>query len=125
MDLFLVTDRALAMDLSSARTLESGMTTATAHRELQEYCRGVPDYVLSRIAWPTLESFLNGWLTLAAQVPGEEILSIWLMYAERLIDANDVDSEWFEKYTGDPICRKLAEELLEGKTRRIEGSRFD
>lgn len=118
----LVTDEALRMDMSNPNTFESGLTYAEAHKELIPLCEGVSDDVLTMIKWPTLASFLNGWLALAAEVDGQEMQMMFLMQAERLIDSNNVDSAWLSKVLTARSHLELALELLKGKERRIAQS---
>jgi hypothetical protein len=119
MELHVIVDSAIGMDLTSPFTIVSGLSHSSAHGELQDICQDVDGVLLSAINWAALGPFINGWLVLAQCVQGSEVAIVYLMEAERLIDANDVDMEWCEKNISNEECRTAALELLKTKQRRI------
>ena len=124
LDLFLVPDNMLAMEVSPG-VMARGLTAEKAHRELQEYCRDVDNHVLTEIAWPSLAAFLGGWLKLSIKTAGTTDELFYLMYAERLIDANDMDDAWFERSFKDVEVAKAGRKLLAGREARIAQDKWD
>lgn len=116
-ELHLVTDAALGFVLD-AQMIESGLEPNEAHAELKELCRGTNEATLLRIAWPSMAALLNGALALAAQNPSSDLEIIYLMQAERLVDANTIDEEWCSQHIADERCRALALQLLAAKQQR-------
>jgi len=117
LELHLVTDARMGLTLGPA-ICQRGLTSANAHPEVAAYCRNVDDYELSSICFPTLPAFVRGWITLALRANGAPEELVYLMQAERLIDANDVDSAWCEThFTDERQCQEV-KELLKGKRRR-------
>jgi len=119
-----VADSALGVTLSTD-TIQAGLCQETAHSELQEYCHGVDDEILSSIAWLSLRASLDGWLSLASDWQGTAKAIVYLMYAERLVDANDVSQNWFEENLTDADHVKAAMKLLKGKENRISQSTWE
>jgi hypothetical protein len=116
----LIADSELDLQVSTPGTIETGLVRATAHRELQDLCVKVDDTTLRAVKWPTLAAFTKGWLTLGALHAQSEYVSLYLMQAERLIDANDVDTAWCEELE-DTVCCRAAKTLLRGKKGRLLG----
>jgi hypothetical protein len=106
--------------------VETDLTHATAHRELQDLCLGVPAAALRSIRWPSLAAFFRGWLRCAethSRSPSSSSSSdeamVYLMQAERLCNANDVvDELWCEEVLGSPGRVGLARALLRGREGR-------
>jgi len=113
-----VVDSALGVTLSDDTT-QTGLCRETAHGELQEYCQGVGDETLSSITWFSLRTSLDGWLNLASRWQGTAEAIVYLMYAERLVDANDVSRNWCENNLTDAKHVKAAMRLMKGKENRI------
>ena len=117
-ELFLVSDNSLGM-IISANTMEFGLTADRAHNELREYCEGVTADALARITWPSLAGFLEGWLNLSIKAAGFAEEVVYLMYAERVIDANGMDDGWCEMNFKDGKVAEVAKRILAGKENRI------
>lgn len=125
LELHIVDDSALGLTLSSPGIITTGLSLMTAHPELRDLCQGVNNAVLSAIKWTCLGPFINGWLTLAHRVRDSETELVFLMEAERLIDANDVDMQWCKRHIQNEECLEVAQRLLMGKERRQLGSNWD
>ena len=113
-ELILVTDIDLGLSISPA-TMETGMTAATANRELRYYCEGVKDQVLSSLTWPSLANFLTGWLSLLTETTPGDVCIIHLMYAQDLILANDVSEDWLVQNLRSARSLAAATDLLATK----------
>ena len=74
---------------------------------------------MSRISWPSLAAFLAGWLNLSIKAAEVEDEIIYLIYAERMIDANEIDQAWCEINFEDDSVEEVAKRLLAGKENRI------
>jgi hypothetical protein len=70
---------------------------------------------LFAIAWPSLCVFLAGWLSLSVSAAGRPEEIIYLMYAERLIDVNDVSEYWIEENIQASWTVAVGKKLLAGK----------
>ena len=122
--LHIITEDMLGTQLSS-ETSESGLTISEMHPELLDLSHDVSDKVLSAITWPTLVAFTDGWLKLADTDKLSEISLIYLMQAERLIDANGVDDTWCEtSFKRAPLVIQ-AQSILRGKHNRLMQSNWD
>jgi hypothetical protein len=89
-ELHIVTDQRLGFEFSRTN-IETNMTFQTAHPELRDLCDGIDDAVLRSIRWPSLVGFLSGWLQMAETHQRSHTSMIYLIQAERLCDANDLD----------------------------------
>ncbi|EME86761.1 uncharacterized protein MYCFIDRAFT_77417 [Pseudocercospora fijiensis CIRAD86] len=124
-ELHLVEDSMLGLRLTP-NLLERGLCFATVHPQLQDLCEGTEAVELAAITWPSLAEFLRGWLRLAETNKHSEVSMIYLMQAERLIDANDkIDEEWLELNVKEPACCKQGKKLLKGKASRTMQSTWD
>jgi hypothetical protein len=123
-ELHIVTNDMLGLHLIPS-ALEAGLATSTASPEILDLCRGVSDTVLQGIVWPTLATFLDGWLHLAGVYGDSEVSIIYLMQAERLIDANDIDDVWCERTFRSASILSQAKYLLGGKKHRKIMSTWD
>lgn len=119
--LVLISDTKLRMEIS-ATTMTRGLIAEAAHEELRKYCGDVPPGALSRLSWPTLVSFLGGWLELAVNCARSADELVYCMYAEKLIDANVMDNKWCEMSFEDPADARLAKTILSSKEDRIAQS---
>lgn len=90
-----------------------------------EYCQGVLGDALSQIKWPTLAALLGGWLRLSVEKKGLEKELVYLMYAERMVDPNDIDEGWLEQNFKDGRVVRAAQKLLAGKEQRILHERWN
>lgn len=124
-ELQLIADNELGLEVSAPETIETGLTNATAHPELHDLCVNVNHATLNAIKWPTLAAFTRGWLMLGVLHAESEYVSLYLMQAERLIDANNVSNAWCEQEFGNMACCLEAKKLLQGKEGRRLGSTFD
>ncbi|KXS93545.1 hypothetical protein AC578_4971 [Pseudocercospora eumusae] len=125
-ELHLIEDSMLGLRLTPT-LLEQGLCFANMHPQLQDLCEDIDDDAeLAAITWPSLAGFLCGWLRLAETNKLSETSMIYLMQAERLIDANDeIDEDWLERNVKEPACCEQAKKLLKGKTGRIMQSTWD
>jgi hypothetical protein len=89
-ELHIVTDQRLGFEFSRTN-IETNMTFQTAHPELWDLCDGIDDAVLRSIRRPSLVGFLSGWLQMAETHQRSHTSMIYLIQAERLCDANDLD----------------------------------
>ncbi|KJX92447.1 hypothetical protein TI39_contig5852g00007 [Zymoseptoria brevis] len=125
LELHIVPDSAIGLDVAAPSNIVTGLSHSNAHHELLDMCENVDSTVLASMKWAALGYFLNGWLTLAASVRGTETEIIYLMEAERLIDANDVDAHWIERHVVEPDSQETAMHLLGGKNHRVNNSTWD
>ena len=122
----LVSDKMLGMNNShfQGRAVR-GLEIETAHEEVVEYCEGVGRDALSAITLPSLADFLAGWLILSVSAAGRPEEIIYLMYAERLIDANDVSERWIEENIQASETVAVGKKLLAGKEGRLAQDRWE
>ena len=122
-ELYIVSGKMLGMHDPPKRIIQ-GLTLEMAHSEIAEYCIDVDPKMLADISWPSLEDYLGGWLRLsvgASTSPVEAVYVteiVYLMYAEKLVDANEVTDEWFEKNYDDAKVVEAGKKLLARKMER-------
>jgi hypothetical protein len=120
MELHVVADAALQLRLTPYST-HAPIVPST----LGDLCGGTEDDVLGKLKFPTLPNYVNAWLKLASQEhivsTGEEL--VYLMNAERLIDANRViNLAWCHEYIRSETSFLLAAGLLQDQQLRINQS---
>ncbi|KAG8631423.1 hypothetical protein KVT40_000563 [Elsinoe batatas] len=111
-ELHIVSDKALGMNLDAIDCEESKADTSQMHPEIRGLCHGVSNEVLSSITWTRLSAFVNGWLQLAVLHHGEETQLVFLMEAERLMDASRIDQTWCMKHIDDEERLSIATQLV-------------
>jgi hypothetical protein len=115
-----VADTALRLNLAHYST--SALIVANT---LGDLCGSTEDDILGKLKFPTLPNFVNAWLDLASQehAVGTEEEIVFLMNAERLIDANRVvNLAWCHKYIHSEASLSLAMRLLQNQQLRIKQS---
>jgi hypothetical protein len=120
MELHVVADAALQLHLAPYST-PAPLVPST----LGDLCGSTEDDVLGKLKFPTLPNFVNAWLNLASQehVIGTEEEIVFLMNAERLIDANRViNLAWCHEYIHSEASFLLAERLLQDQQLRTNQS---
>jgi hypothetical protein len=118
-----VADTALRLNLAPYST--SALIVANTLGDLRG---STEDDILGKLKFPTLPNFVNAWLDLASQehVVGTEEEIVFLMNAERLIDANRViDLAWCHKYIPSEASLSLAVRLLRTQQLRMEQSAWN
>lgn len=107
----------LPLDPSSPST-----SASTVLETLGEWSHNLDESVAGTLRFPTLASFIKAWLALAShqQTVGTADQLVFLMEAERLIDANrQVDLAWCRAHIHHKGSLLLAEGLLRDQRMRL------
>jgi hypothetical protein len=121
--LHVVADTALRLNLAPYST-SSTIVSST----LGDLYDSTDDGILGKLKFPTLPSFVNAWLDLASEehVVGTAEESVFLMNAERLIDANRViNLAWCHEHIHLEASLSLAMGLLQNQQLRINQSTWN
>lgn len=119
-DIHVVADAALQLKLAPFST----SATLVSH-SLGDWCGDTDEDVLGKLRFPTLPNFVNAWLDLASQehIVGTAEQFVFLMNAERLIDANQaIDIAWCESHVHLEASLLLVKALLRDRQLRINQS---
>lgn len=118
-----VADTALRLNLAPYSTCSTIVSST-----LGDLYDSTEDDILEKLKFPTLPNFVNAWLNLASEehVVGTAEESVFLMNAERLIDANRVvNLDWCHKHIHLEHCLSLAVSLLRNQQLRMYQSAWN
>jgi hypothetical protein len=121
--LHVVADTTLRLNLAPYSTSSTVVSSTLA-----DLYDGTEDDVLGKLKFPTLPNFVNAWLNLACEehVVGTAEEFIFLMNAERLIDANRVvNLAWCQEHIHLEASLSLAMGLLRSQQLRINQSTWN
>jgi hypothetical protein len=116
-NLHVVADTALRLELAPCSTFATIVSST-----LGDLRGSTEDEILGKLKFPTLPNFVSAWLNLASQehVVGTEEEIVFLMNAERVVDANRVvNLAWCHKYIHREASLSLAVGLLQNQQLRI------
>lgn len=119
----IITDAAFPLDLT-----EHSASAITVKKALDAWSTGTDDSILGKVRFPTLASYLNAWLNLAALAESKDATTYFafMMEAENLIDSNGfVDATWCDAHIQSTESLRLATRLLDDLPTRRKQSNWE